>query len=73
MRKWIALSALLTMTAIGATVAMSQGDAKAESQLSSEGDLRSLVGVREYPVRIKCALLPWSALNDALSKLCDRS
>ena len=48
---------------------MMQGDPEAESHLDSEGDLRSLVGVREYPVRIKCALLPWSALDDALTKL----
>ena len=31
-----------------------------------EGDLESLVGVRKFPVRIKCALLPWTTLNDAL-------
>lgn len=30
MRKWIALSALLTITAIGGTIAMSNGDAKAD-------------------------------------------
>ena len=46
-----------------------QGDPEAESYLSSEGDLPNLVGVREYPVRIKCALLPWSAMDDALSKI----
>ncbi|MDA0769584.1 MAG: SUF system NifU family Fe-S cluster assembly protein [SAR202 cluster bacterium Casp-Chloro-G4] len=48
-----------------------QGDPEAESQLSPEGDLRNLFGVREYPIRIKCALLPWSALDEALSKLSD--
>ncbi len=31
-------------------------------------DLPNLSGVRQYPVRIKCALLSWSALEDALSK-----
>ncbi len=30
-------------------------------------DLPTLSAVREYPVRIKCALLSWSALEDALS------
>ena len=30
-------------------------------------DLPTLQGVREYPVRIKCALLAWSAVEDALS------
>lgn len=34
--------------------------------LSVEGDLESLVGVRQFPVRIKCALLPWTTLNEAL-------
>jgi len=34
-----------------------------------EGDLESLIGVRQFPVRIKCALLPWTTLNDALSKV----
>ena len=31
-----------------------------------EGDLRSLEGVKRFPVRIKCALLPWMTLKDAL-------
>lgn len=48
---------------------MMRGDNEAESCLTSEGDLGNLVGVREYPVRIKCALLPWSALDDALSSI----
>jgi nitrogen fixation NifU-like protein len=26
------------------------------------GDLEALQGVRQYPVRIKCAVLPWNAL-----------
>ncbi|MDQ3702705.1 MAG: SUF system NifU family Fe-S cluster assembly protein [Chloroflexota bacterium] len=30
------------------------------------GDLESLEGIRMYPVRIKCALLPWEALDEAL-------
>ncbi|MCH9039180.1 MAG: SUF system NifU family Fe-S cluster assembly protein [Chloroflexi bacterium] len=52
---------------------MMQGDPEAESLLGSEGDLPNLVGVREYPVRIKCALLPWSALDDALSNTSESS
>lgn len=39
-----------------------------ECPLAVEGDLESLVGVRNFPVRIKCALLPWSTLNDALKQ-----
>ena len=30
------------------------------------GDLEALEGVRQFPVRIKCALLPWVTLLDAL-------
>jgi nitrogen fixation NifU-like protein len=32
------------------------------------GDLESLQGVRKFPVRIKCADLPWATLTDALSQ-----
>jgi nitrogen fixation NifU-like protein len=34
---------------------------------SMESDLDVLEGVKRYPVRIKCALLAWVALDDALS------
>ena len=30
------------------------------------GDLRALQGVAKFPIRIKCALLPWNALEEAL-------
>lgn len=30
------------------------------------GDLDALEGVKKFPVRIKCALLPWTTLHDAL-------
>lgn len=30
------------------------------------GDLEALVGVRKFPVRIKCALLPWVTLLDGV-------
>lgn len=30
------------------------------------GDLEALEGVRKYPVRIKCALLPWNTLFEAV-------
>jgi nitrogen fixation NifU-like protein len=32
------------------------------------GDLEALQGVRRFPVRIKCADLPWATLDDAISK-----
>lgn len=31
------------------------------------GDLEALQGVRRYPVRIKCAALPWTTLDQALT------
>jgi nitrogen fixation NifU-like protein len=31
------------------------------------GELEALQGVRRYPVRIKCASLPWTTLAEALS------
>lgn len=32
------------------------------------GDLEALQGVARFPVRIKCALLPWKVLRDALDE-----
>ena len=39
-----------------------------DSALDDLGDLRALEGVRQFPVRIKCALLSWSALQDAMEE-----
>lgn len=50
-----------------------KGQALSEAQLLELGDLEALQGVRTYPVRIKCALLAWSALDDALKQLAKRS
>lgn len=33
------------------------------------GDLEALQGVRRFPVRIKCADLPWTTLEDALGQV----
>jgi nitrogen fixation NifU-like protein len=46
---------------------MLRGDASAakDKQL---GDLRALAGVSRYPVRVRCALLGWDALSEALRK-----
>ena len=33
------------------------------------GDFDALEGVRQFPVRIKCALLPWTTLEDALREV----
>ena len=39
-----------------------------ENGFSDLGDLIALAGVRRYPVRIKCATLPWITLELALGK-----
>jgi len=48
--------------------AMMHGDAEAARD-KSLGDLRALAGVSKFPVRIKCALLGWNALEEALEGL----
>ena len=45
--------------------AMMRGDAEAARDRSM-GDLRSLAGVAKFPVRVKCALLGWNALEESL-------
>ena len=37
------------------------------------GDLESLQVVRRYPVRIKCALLPWVALEEGIRRFRSRT
>ena len=37
------------------------------------GDLEALQGVRKFPVRIKCADLPWTTLSDALAQASEQS
>jgi nitrogen fixation NifU-like protein len=49
-----------------AVKAMLQGKGKDPSV--DLGDLESLEGVSQFPVRVKCALLPWSTLLEALSR-----
>ena len=48
-----------------AVKAMLQG--KGKDPAVELGDLESLEGVSQFPVRVKCALLPWSTLLEALS------
>ena len=39
----------------------------AEGEVEGLGDLEALQGVKKYPVRIKCAVLPWNSLLEGLS------
>jgi len=47
--------------------AMMHGDADAAKD-KSMGDLRALAGVSKFPVRVKCALLGFDALQEALKR-----
>ena len=47
--------------------AMMHGDADAAKDRTM-GDLRALAGVSKFPVRVKCALLGFDALQEALKK-----
>jgi nitrogen fixation protein NifU and related proteins len=48
---------------------MMQGNPLSEESAQKLGDLAALQVVRQYPVRIKCALLPWIALEEGISGL----
>ena len=51
---------------------MMHGD-EAAAKDRSMGDLRALAGVSRFPVRVKCALLGFDALQEALKRLGDSS
>ena len=44
---------------------------RGEKELSEEslGDLAALAGVRQFPLRVKCATMSWHAMDKALGKL----
>jgi nitrogen fixation NifU-like protein len=45
-----------------------QGADLTTDQEENMGELLALQGVREFPIRIKCALLGWTTLQDAISE-----
>ena len=45
-----------------------QGHAPSEDERAELGDLKALQGVRKFPVRIKCALLAWTALEEGIAE-----
>jgi nitrogen fixation NifU-like protein len=47
---------------------MVTGHLDEETQDNSLGNLKIFAGVREFPVRVKCATLPWHTLHAALNK-----
>jgi nitrogen fixation NifU-like protein len=52
---------------IAAVKAMLQGGVQPKGV--DLGDFEALEGVRHFPVRVKCALLPWTTLDQALREL----
>ena len=44
------------------------GELNEEIEENSLGNLKIFAGVREFPVRVKCATLPWHTLHAALNK-----
>jgi nitrogen fixation protein NifU and related proteins len=47
---------------------MVTGELDEETQENSLGNLKIFAGVREFPVRVKCATLPWHTMHAALNK-----
>ena len=47
---------------------MVTGQLDEENDENALGNLKIFAGVREFPVRVKCATLPWHTLHAALNK-----
>ena len=47
---------------------MVTGELDEETQENSLGNLKIFAGVREFPVRVKCATLSWHTMHAALNK-----
>ena len=47
---------------------MVTGELDEEAEGNSLGNLKIFAGVREFPVRVKCATLPWHTMHAALNK-----
>ena len=53
-------------SAVGSLRRLLKGEEVTEEERDILGDIEALEGVRKFPVRIKCALLSWVGLDDAL-------
>ena len=47
---------------------MMHGNDLNENSMDNLGQAEALSGVKKFPIRIKCALLAWSALGDAVKR-----
>jgi nitrogen fixation NifU-like protein len=41
---------------------------RAEADPETDGDVAAFAGVRKFPARVKCALLGWTAMRDAVTQ-----
>ena len=48
---------------------MMQGKETTVKQMDTLQDSQILAGVRQFPIRVKCAVLPWVTLLDGVSKV----
>jgi len=60
------------MDLLGTFTRMLKGDSDAAAN-PDLGDLRALVGVSRFPVRVKCALLAWNCLEELIGPESSRS
>jgi nitrogen fixation NifU-like protein len=47
---------------------MMYGKSSFEADADQMGEVESLAGVKRFPIRVKCALLAWATLEDAIKK-----
>lgn len=45
-----------------------RGKELSDDELDQIGDMEALQGVRQFPIRVKCALLPWATLDDGIAE-----
>ncbi len=45
-----------------------RGEMKDEADIEGLGKLAAFAGVSEFPVRVKCAILPWHTMKNAVDK-----
>ena len=47
---------------------MMYGKSTLEDEVDQWGEVEALAGVKRFPIRVKCALLAWATLEDAITK-----
>ena len=57
---------LATVEALGTEFKEMMAGSGSAERLGEHEDLQALQGVKKFPVRVKCALLPWTALAEAI-------